>query len=208
MIIRSTNYLDSISESKRLLASSAGLRMSVSEFESMEDFEDGYRFELINGVVIVTPPASDAEMDPNGEFEFMLRYYKYHHPEGKSLDGTMMEREVKTSTGIRRVDRAIWTGLGRSPDSRSDVPSIIVEFVSPGKVAFVRDYEEKRDEYLELGCQEYWVIDRFRRKMTVFRADEQEVTVLETQAYTTRLLPGFELPLKRLLHLADQHPNS
>jgi Uma2 family endonuclease len=208
MIVQSTRYIDTIPESKRLRASSAGLRMSVAEFESMLDFEDGYRFELIHGVVIVTPPASDAEAHPNDILGHLIWSYKESHPSGKCLDGTMFEREVKTSAGIRRVDRAIWIGLGRAPNSRQDVPTIIIDFVSPGKVGFFRDYEEKRDEYLELGCREYWVIDRFRRTMTVFGPANQEHVVLEPQTYSTPLLPGFELPLKRLLLAADAHPDS
>ncbi len=53
--------------------------------------------------------------------------------------------------------------------------------------------------------KEYWVIDRFRREMTVFRGTEAEQVILETQSYTTDLLPGFDLPLGRLLEMADRY---
>ncbi|WP_254513963.1 Uma2 family endonuclease [Anatilimnocola floriformis] len=181
--------------------------LTIEEFDAIEEFEEGYRYELIRGVVVVTPPASDAEMDPNGELEFLLRFYKYQHPNGHHLDGTQMEREVRTHVGLRRVDRAIWCGLGRSPDSRVDLPTIIVEFVSPGRRAFTRDYQDKRKEYLELGCQEYWIIDRFRRCLTIYCPDKEPVVIEEKQTYETKLLPGFQLPLARLLKLADLHPD-
>jgi Uma2 family endonuclease len=202
MIVQATSV-----EQKRLSLAAAGVLMTPEEFEAIHDFEDGYRYELIRGVVVVTPPAADAEMDPNGELEYLLRLYKYQHPNGHHLDGTQAEREVKTSTGIRRVDRAIWSGLGRVPDSRQDVPAIIVEFVSPGRRAFVRDYEHKRAEYLELGCREYCVIDRFQRKLTVFRTDQESLVFSERQSYESPVLPGFQLPLARLLEIADQHPD-
>jgi len=70
----------------------------------------------------------------------------------------------------------------------------------------VRDYEEKRDEYLAAGVKEYWIIDRFRRVMTVYRKGLAGPTydiVTETQSYETGLLPGFVLPLSRLLAKAD-----
>jgi Uma2 family endonuclease len=118
-----------------------------------------------------------------------------------------MEREVQTNVGTRRVDRAIWCGLGRSPDSRVDLPTIIVEFVSPGRRAFVRDYQDKRKEYLELGCREYWVIDRFQRRLTVYRTDQEPIVIEEGQNYETSQLPGFQLPLARLLKFADLHPD-
>jgi Uma2 family endonuclease len=73
----------------------------------------------------------------------------------------------------------------------------------------LRDYEEKRDEYLEIGAKEYWVIDRFRRTMTVYYqapANPAERILTENEHYTTPLLPGFELPLKRIIDLANLYP--
>ena len=82
----------------------------------------------------------------------------------------------------------------------------MIEFVSAGRRSRQRDYEAKRDEYREAGIAEYWVIDRFRRQMTVFRqpaADVPKLVVREGEVYTSPLLPGFELPVSRLLAEAD-----
>ena len=88
-----------------------------------------------------------------------------------------------------------------------DVPTIAVEFVSRRRRDLLRDYEEKRREYLALGVAEYWIIDRFRRTMTVYHNPPRvpaEQVVAENEVYHTDLLPGFELPLARLLAVADQ----
>ncbi len=101
----------------------------------------------------------------------------------------------------------IWAGLGRVPNVRRDVPTIAIEFVSVGRSNRTRDYEHKRDEYLAAGVEEYWVIDRFRRQMTVFRRDGQAFSqsiVAEGESYATPLLPGFELPLAKVLAEADK----
>jgi Uma2 family endonuclease len=50
---------------------------------------------------------------------------------------------------------------------------------------------------------EYWVIDRFRRSLTVYRNTPSELVVREAETYQTPLLPGFELPLAQLLAAAD-----
>ena len=84
------------------------------------------------------------------------------------------------------------------------MPTIVVEFVSRAARDRRRDYEEKRREYLAIGVKEYWDIDRFRRQMTVFRADSTEQTIGETEKFQTPLLPGFELPLAQLLALSDE----
>jgi Uma2 family endonuclease len=163
---------------------------------------------LIHGVLIVSPPPDDAGQGPNERLGNWLWDYQQRHPQGKALDDTMMERSVRTRAGIRVVDRALWIGFGRPIKSKRDLATILVEFVSPGKSAALRDYEEKRDEYLEAGAQEYWVIDRFRRTMTVYfspSVEPPERVVAESGTYTTPLLPGFELPLKKLFELADQY---
>src|SRR5262249_42489307 len=106
----------------------------------------------------------------------------------------------------RRADRVIWAGLGRPP-RRNDVPTIVIEFVSEGKRDRQRDYEEKRDEYAEIGVREYWIIDRFRRVMTIYTAAgkrPRKRVVRDNQPHPTALLPGFELPLARLLAVADR----
>ena len=193
----------------RLNEHSNGTLMSLDEFKSIseEECDPHFRYELLNGVIVVSPPPSDGEIDPNDELGRLLRNYQ-DTPQGKALDKTLFEREVATSVGLRRVDRALWIGFGRPINSKVDVPTILVEFVSHGKRAWLRDYEQKRTEYLAIGCKEYWVIDRFRRTMTVYfasPANPAQRIVTETESYSTALLPGFELRLSALLKLADQY---
>jgi Uma2 family endonuclease len=182
-----------------------GTLMTPREFDRAE-FEEGWRYELIHGVLIVSPIPSEEEVDPNEELGRWLRNYREAHPQGSSLNKTLFERTVRTRTNRRRADRLIWAGLGRLP-RRNELPTIVVEFVSPGKRDRRRDYEEKRDEYLGIGVREYWVIDRFQRTLTVFTRQGGKIrkrVVREKQTYTTDLLPGFELPLAKLLALADE----
>jgi Uma2 family endonuclease len=186
---------------------SAGTLMTPREFDRA-DFVEGWRYELINGVLIVSPIPLENEADPNEELGFLLRSYRTNHPQGSALDATLSERTVRTHPNRRRADRVIWAGLGRLP-RRNETPTIIVEFVSEGKRDRLRDYEAKRDEYLAIGVKEYWVIDRFQRSLTVFTRQGSRTrkrVVSEKQTYQTDLLPGFELPLADLLALADRWP--
>lgn len=187
----------------------AGLLMTPEEFDAIdhEDCEPGYRYELIQGVVTVNPAPGDAHASPNEVLGYLLLRYQEDHPHGESLDDTMQERYIRVPNGRRQADRSIWTGLGRLADSAEDVPTIVVEFVSASRRDWLRDYVEKRDEYLGIGVKEYWVIDRFRRTMTVFRSSNSgpaESVLAESEVYSTPLLPGFELPLARILAAADR----
>jgi Uma2 family endonuclease len=182
----------------------AGTLMTPEEFDAVKEWDENYVYELIHGVLIVSPPPLESERDPNDELGYLLRSYKYSHPQGPALDLTLPEQWVRTKDSRRRADRIIWAGLGRQPNPRRDKPTIAVEFVSRGKRSRIRDYEEKKREYRDLGIEEYWIIDRFRRTLTVSRKRGRDLVIHEGQTYTTRLLPGFELDLARLLAVADR----
>jgi Uma2 family endonuclease len=189
----------------RLGPTSAGLLLTLKEFDRAR-FRRGWRYELIHGVLVVSPIPSEQERDPNEELGYWLRQYRDSHPQGSSLDVTLGEHEIQTKKNRRRADRVIWAGLGRLPEDR-DPPTIAVEFVSAGKINQERDYIAKRAEYREIGVRQYWVIDRFRRSLTVYDFSgekDQEHLIPEGQKYATPLLPGFELDLARLLALADR----
>ena len=64
---------------------------------------------------------------------------------------------------------------------------------------------------MEAGIKEYWIIDRFQRTLTVIHnlsAGPREQVVAEHEVYQSALLPGFEVPLARLLAAADRRAQS
>ncbi|MBI1831487.1 MAG: Uma2 family endonuclease [Planctomycetes bacterium] len=187
---------------------SAGILMTPQEFDDAdyEDFDPGWDYELINGVLVVSPIPLVQETDPNEELGHMLRTYRESHPMGIALDKTLPEQYVRSGRNRRKADRVIWAGLGRLP-RKGETPNVVVEFVSSRKRDRERDYETKREEYRKAKVQEYWIIDRFEQIMTAFILDNggyKKKTVTAKQTYRTKLLPGFELPIARLFALADQ----
>jgi Uma2 family endonuclease len=93
------------------------------------------------------------------------------------------------------------------PNLRKDLPTIAVEFISAGRRNRQRDYVDRRREYMKAGIREYWIIDRFERTLTVIhnrRTGQKKQVIAETQIYLSRLLPGFHVPLARLLAAADR----
>lgn len=182
----------------------AGALMTPQEFDAIDEVDENYNYELIHGVLVVTPPPLEEERGPNELLGNWLYLYKIGDPRGSALDETLPEHHVPTPNCRRRADRVIWAGLRRVPNPRIDFPSIIIEFVSEGKRNWLRDYREKRAEYLAAGVREYWIINRFARTMTVCLADHPDVIVSEHEVYCSPLLPGFELSLSALLAVANR----
>src|SRR4051794_32566026 len=75
---------------RKIGPASAGLLMTPDEFDAITDYDDRYRYELIRGVLVVNPIPSEAEGDPNEELGHLLRLYRDQHPEGSSLDKTLV----------------------------------------------------------------------------------------------------------------------
>lgn len=184
-----------------------GILMTPEEFDAIEDYDEDYCYELIHGVLIVSPVPSSQERSLNDLLAYLLLKYQEEHPQGAALDCTLPEHYVETAQDRRRADRVIWAGLGRLPDIKTDPPTIIVEFVSKRRRDRRRDLEEKRNEYLGLEIAEYWAFDRFQRRMYVFDKTPtgvEERVLTEHDFYRTPCLPGFEFPVARFLALADK----
>jgi len=179
-----------------------GVMMDPYTFDTHDDWDPNYTYEIINGVLIVAPPPDIRERDPNEELGYLLRLYR--DDPHCTMDATVSEHTVCTADDRRRADRVVWVGLGRTPDPSEDVPQIVIEFVSSGRRSTARDYVVKRQEYIGVGVLEYWVIDRFERSMTLFLPGGKSAVVGENAVYTTPLLPGFKLPLSRLFAAADR----
>lgn len=177
--------------------------MSPAEFDRIDVADPAWRYELIDGRVIVMPPPKPGQRDPNDELGYLLRRHREDHPEGAALDRTLPEHPVRTGENRRVADRVIWVGLGRMPDPVDDVLAIAVEFASEGRC----DRVEKRTEHLAAGIREYWVVDRFARTVTVWRAGpsgHRRQTWGAGSVLRTTLLPGFGLPVDRLLRSAEE----
>jgi Uma2 family endonuclease len=188
----------------RIGPSSAGMFLKPKEFDAITDYVRGYRYELIKGILVVNAIPVPAQANPNEVLGYALRDYQKNHPKGSAIDMTLAEQYIRIGKDRRQADRVIWAGLGRRPRVAKDVPTIAIEFVSAGKRNAIRDYETKRDEYLSVGVIEYWIIDRFRRVLTVHRKTaKRPIVVNELETYETKLLPGFVLHLDEIMVAAD-----
>jgi Uma2 family endonuclease len=70
---------------------SAGVPMTPEEFDAVEEWDECYRYELIHGVLVVSPLPLEQEADPNELLGYLLRRYGDDHPQGSALNKTLPE---------------------------------------------------------------------------------------------------------------------
>lgn len=82
-------------------------------------------------------------------------------------------------------------------------PELVVEVLSSGKENERRDKETKLKLYSIQGVQEYWIIDRFKRQVEIYRREPNQLTLTATlmdqdEIYST-LLPKFNCQVSFIL---------
>lgn len=183
-----------------------GRRMSLDDFDHAI-VEEGYLYELGKGVVEVSEVPSSEHLAQVEELKDQLYGYKLAnrgliHTLASSNEAKIL---VSASQSERHPDLSIYL---TPPPATDDVwsvwiPAIVIEVVSAQSRK--RDYEQKPDEYLEFGIDEYWIIDASKNQVTVmsrWRGQWQKRVVKPPKKLTTPILPGFSLDVKRVLAAA------
>ena len=108
---------------------SAGMLMTPEEFDEVTEYDDGFRHELIRGVLVVAPVPAESESAPNDELGSMLRQYQREHPQGterwtRRFPSADIRTASGTATGLPRGSGSDWavvptraTMFARSPSS-------------------------------------------------------------------------------------------
>src|SRR5436190_19820221 len=63
----------------------AGTLMTPKEFDAVQECNDQWVYELIHGVLVVSPPPMEAERGPNEMLGHWLIFYREYHRQGKAL---------------------------------------------------------------------------------------------------------------------------
>src|SRR5829696_5304539 len=98
-----TERMPAISRS-RLGPRSSGTLMTPEEFDGRPEghWDDRFRYELIGGILVVTPIAGPAERDPNDYLGYLLQLHRESHPQGSAIDATLYEQYLTVGDDRRR----------------------------------------------------------------------------------------------------------
>jgi Uma2 family endonuclease len=191
-----------IQEAQRAFAREQKLRQKF-----YEDITPEYKWEFIQGEVIMHSPALDRHLLAT------LRLYKL-------LDAYAITRKC----GKVRVEKAmccfprndyepdvVFFGSAKAalidPDTlKFPIPDLIVEVLSPSTEA--RDRGVKFEDYALHGVAEYWIIDTVAETVELYRLAGEAYSPAPAQSdglLTSDVVPGFEIPVHAIF---DEEENT
>lgn len=175
-----------------------GLRMTADGFLALP--EDRRHYELVDGVVVMSPSPSFWHQEIIAEILFQIRAFLEDRP----LGTVVTDIDVKLTDDL--VYRPDIVFLNAAKAARVDVrvteaPDLIVEVISPDSRGY--DSRTKREDYERAGVGEYWLIDPEKEAFTflLHRGGSFHEVAPAAQRHAASVLPGFELDLERVRRL-------
>jgi Uma2 family endonuclease len=113
--------------------------------------------------------------------------------------GCRLRRNPDTTVGIDVAYISSELAAKRADETTliDGVPILVVEILSPNDT--VEDLETMVDDYLAAGVQVVWVVNPYRRTVTVHRPGQGAVLVNDAQDLVGEpQLPGFRVPVAQL----------
>lgn len=166
---------------------------------------DTNRYELLNGNIIMTPPAGWPHGNTGARIVRDLGNCAAQYQLGEVFDSSTGYRLPSGDTLEPDVSFISYARLQAGPAPRRGkfleiTPNLVVEILSTPTA--LRDRTEKKDIYERNGVDEYWLVDTDRREVTVFRLTNGRYgTPLIFRAgdtLTSVVLPQLQLPVSNV----------
>jgi Uma2 family endonuclease len=139
--------------------------------------DDGNRYELLDGELLVTPAPSPAHEFLANELRALLEPYVRRHGLGR----VFVPRAVVRASGSElEPDLMVRSVPAVRPDSweQMPVPLLVAEILSP--TTRRRDVVDKRAFYRRCGVSTYWCVDGDARTIRVMRGGAHDLVTAST----------------------------
>jgi Uma2 family endonuclease len=158
--------------------------------------DDGNRYELLNGALLVTPSPSPIHQLALFALNDRIRPYVQRHWLGiagwspADLDlrsGQLLQPDLFVVSPPPRGKPLAWSDFG--------IPILVVEVLSPSTA--LNDRNRKRVRYQQSGVGEYWIVDLDARLIERWRPEDErpEILVARIAWHPSPKLPPLEIDL-------------
>ncbi|TWT40911.1 hypothetical protein RAS1_35980 [Phycisphaerae bacterium RAS1] len=174
-----------------------GLRATADEYLALAD--DDFRYELIDGVILMSPSPLPLHQRVAFEIAYQLEAFLRQRPIGMVVP----EVDVKLSDKLVYRPELVFVrqdNLKRIAPRITFTPDVVVEVISPASRG--RDTRTKFDDYQRVGVAEYWLIDPQNEATTFYRLEGDRYVDASPpagqEAFESRAVEGFSLDLVAL----------
>jgi Uma2 family endonuclease len=184
-----------------------GRKMSLADFDHAE-VQEGYLYELGRGIIVVSDVPKKRHLAQVLQTRMQLMAYQLANPSRiyAVCSGSECKILIGSYESERHPDLAVYKSL--PPEEGADfwftwIAELVIEIISPGSE--LRDYQEKREEYLAFGVREYWIFDADKEQMLVLLrvgGRWRERIVRPPEIYKTRLFPGLQFSCEKVFQAA------
>ena len=160
--------------------------------------DDGKRYEVIDGVLYMTPPPNEGHQNAIAKLLYYVLPYVYQRDLGKVYPapfGVVLDDENGVQPDIIFVARersGIITDRGVE-----GAPDLVVEVLSPRTQS--RDRGIKMRRYAAAGVPHYWILVPRTRSIEPYRLGERGYERLSVygpgSVFRPELFPGLEIPV-------------
>ena len=175
--------------------------MTVEEYARFEEPEDGYRYELVRGMLMVQEPGPGY---PHGFLQADLAWHlgNWARRTGRGNVAVGMDCIIHMHPGtVRHPDISVFIKPGDWENTPGNwprgAPEIAIEVLSPSNTP--EAMREKMRDYFDAGALRVWMVDPKTRTVTIHRADGSETIFRDgDRLEDPDVLPGFGLEVKEL----------
>jgi Uma2 family endonuclease len=180
---------------------SAAGRIKLGWDEFLELPEDGNRYEILDGELVMTPPPAIRHQRISSSLHFLLYQHVSVHGLGEVLAAPVA---VRLSESTIAEPDLVFLATGRSDIvgelSIDGAPDLLVEILSPATAK--RDRTVKAQLYARLGVRHYWIVDPEARTVDVFELEgkryRKAATFAEQDSFEPAVLPGLTVDLSAI----------
>ena len=174
----------------------------LATYEDYELLDDGERYQLIGGELVMTPGASMYHQNIEGKLYAALLAYVTAKNLGMvfiaPLDVKLTEIDVYQPDML--FVKAGRLPRGGKPGKLTVIPDMVVEVLSTSNA--YDDLTRKKNMYCESGVSEYWVVDPEEETVEILvkRGEfyQTERFIRNPGVLGSPMFPGFEMKLEEL----------
>lgn len=173
-----------------------GLRVSREQYLGLPD--DGHKYDMIDGVLHMSPSATPEHGWRQSRFVQLLNNYLDAHPVGRCMvevdvllpDGGDVLRPDISFVAVERLHILL--------NQIHGTPDLVCEILSESTAE--RDLGEKARRYLNNGVVEYWIVDPLRRSIQLLVSQGSEWKHKTGNVLESELLSGFQINVERFFN--------